>query len=67
MTTALFFIAIGVYLIFQGLTSDYLIDESEGLASAEEKEKAKATPLTRFIVICAGIASLSWDAHHFLH
>jgi hypothetical protein len=67
MTTALFFIAIGLYLIFHGLISDYLIDESEGLASEEQKERAKATPFTRLIVICAGIASSGWGIHHLLH
>lgn len=67
MITALFFIAIGLYLIFQGFTADYLIDESEGLASEEWKERAKATPFTRFVVICAGIASLCWGIHHLLH
>jgi len=67
MTTALFFIAIGLYLIFHGLTADYLIDESEGVASEEWKERAKATPFTRFIVICAGIASSGWGIHHLLH
>jgi len=67
MTTALFFVAIGLYLIFHGLTSDYLIDESEGLASEEWKERAKETPFTRLIVIYAGIASSGWGIHHLLH
>ena len=67
MTTALIFVVTGLYLIFHGLTADYLIDESEGVASSEEKERAKATPLTRFVVICAGIASSGWGIHHLLH
>ena len=33
----------------------------------KQKEKAKATPFTRFIVICAGVASLGWGIHYLLH
>jgi hypothetical protein len=41
MTTALILIAFGLYLIYHGATDVYLIDESEGLASSEQKEKAR--------------------------
>ena len=67
MTTALIFVCVGLYLIFGGLTAEYLIDESEGLASPEEKEKAKATPFKRFVVVCAGIASSGWGIYHLFH
>jgi hypothetical protein len=67
MASALIFIAFGSYLIFRGATADSLIDESEGLTDSEQKEKAKATPFTRFIVICAGVASLGWGIHYLLH
>jgi hypothetical protein len=67
MASALIFIAFGLYLVLRGATADYLIDESDGLADSERKEKSKATPFTRLIVIAAGIASLSWGIHHLLH
>jgi hypothetical protein len=67
MASALIFIAFGSYLIFRGATADCLIDESEGLTNSERKKKAKATAFTRFIVICAGVASLGWGIQYLLH
>jgi hypothetical protein len=52
---AAIFVAVGIYLVFHGLTADTLIDESEGTASVEQREGAKATPLKRLIVTSAGI------------
>jgi hypothetical protein len=58
---------IGLYLVVGGLTAEYLIDESEGVASDEKREKANATPVKRFIVVSAGIASFGYGIYHLLH
>jgi hypothetical protein len=57
----------GVYLVFYGLTTESLIDESEGVASEEERLNAKATPLKRALVVGAGIASCVYSVVRFLH
>ncbi len=68
MTTALIFTALGLYLIFQGLAAEYLVDETEGTVSDEDKERYhKATPLRRFLVVSAGIASTCVGIYHFFH
>jgi len=54
---AAIFVAAGIYLVFHGLTADTLIDESEGSASVEQREEAKATPLKRLVVVIAGAIS----------
>jgi hypothetical protein len=47
----------GIYLVFNGLTADTLIDESEGTASEERRAEARATPLKRLVVVAAGATS----------
>jgi hypothetical protein len=49
------FLVFGIYLVFNGVTTDTLIDESEGTASEEQRAEAKATPLKRFVVVTAGV------------
>jgi hypothetical protein len=51
------FVAIGIYLVFHGLTADTLIDESEGTASEGQRAEAKATLPKRFLVVTAGAIS----------
>jgi hypothetical protein len=53
-----FMIAMGVYLIFKGLTSKTLLAESDTNATEEERTNARATPLGRFVVTAAGLGSL---------
>ena len=68
MTTALIFIGAGLYLIFNGFTAEYLVDETEGTISDEDKEKYhKATPFRRFVVISGGVGSCGWAIYHLLH
>lgn len=57
---AAIFVALGIYLVFHGLTADTLIDESDGMASKEQKAEAKTTPLKRFVVVTAGVTSALW-------
>jgi hypothetical protein len=59
----LFFIVGGLYLAFEGATAAYLINEIGWSASNEEKEKAKATPLMRAVVVAAGLGSIAYGAH----
>jgi hypothetical protein len=35
------FVVFGIYLVFNGLTSDTLIDESEGTASEEQRARLR--------------------------
>ena len=51
------FVVVGIYLVFHGLTADTLTDESEGTASGEQREEAKAVPLKRLVVVTAGAIS----------
>jgi hypothetical protein len=55
--SAAIFVVLGVYLVFNGLTADTLIDESEGTACEEQRAEAKATSLKRFVVVTAGCIS----------
>lgn len=64
--TALIFFGFGIYLVTQGLTADNLIDESEGVASKEERADAKATPLTRLIVVAAGAICAAYGVWRLL-
>jgi hypothetical protein len=61
MVNSLIFGGVGLYLIFRGLTADYLIDESEGSATEEEKANSHATPLKRAVVVLAGLFSIAWS------
>jgi hypothetical protein len=54
---AAMFVVVGIYLVFHGLTADTLTDESEGTASGEQREEAKAVPLKRLVVVTAGAIS----------
>jgi hypothetical protein len=64
MVTSFIFGAVGVFLLFNGLTADYLIDESEGAASEEMKADSPATPLKRVVVVSAGLFSIAWSIFH---
>jgi hypothetical protein len=55
--SAAIFLVFGIYLVFNGVTADTLIDESEGTATEEQRAEAKATPLKRFVVVTAGAIS----------
>ena len=59
-----FAIGFGLYLIYKGLTAEYLIDESEGNATEEEKERWKATPITRTLVVSVGSISILYGLYH---
>jgi hypothetical protein len=52
--------ALGVYFIFGGFTAEYFVDESEGLASEEVKERSKATPVKRGLFVCVGLGVAIW-------
>ena len=58
--TGLIFFALGVYFVFQGFTAEYFVDETEGLASEEDKEKYKATPFIRVVFVCIGLGVAAW-------
>jgi hypothetical protein len=60
------FVVGGLYLIFRGITSDYLINESEVSATEEERENAKATPLKRATVIAMGVLSVAFGLYRTL-
>ena len=55
--SAAIFLVFSIYLVFNGVTADTLIDESEGTATEEQRAEAKATPLKRFVVVTAGAIS----------
>lgn len=61
-----FFLAIGIYLIIYGAKSKILINESEVVASEEEKQHAGATPLGRIAVVAAGFAALIYGIMRLL-
>ena len=65
--TAIIFRAVGLFLIFNGLTAEYLVDAGEGTVTEDMKQKSKATPLTRTVVVSVGIASAGWAVYHLLH
>jgi len=52
------FIAIGVYLMIYGARSKNLINESEVVATEEERRNATATPAGRFAMVAAGLAAV---------
>ena len=64
MVTSLIFGAVGFFLVFNGLTAEYLIDESDGAASEEMKADSPATPLKRAVVVLAGLFSIAWSIFH---
>jgi len=53
--TGIVFVVFGVFLIFGGLFAEYLIDTSVVSASEEEFKKAKATPISRAVLVIVGL------------
>ena len=62
----LVFLALGAYFVFHGLTADYFVDETEGVASKEDKERWKATPLLRGLFVCLGIGIAIWGLLRYM-
>jgi hypothetical protein len=54
----LLFIGIGLYLIVYGARSKILINESEVVATEEEKRNAIATPARRLVMVAAGLGGV---------
>lgn len=52
------FLAIGVYLIIYGAKSRTLINDSEVMATKQERRGAAATPARRIAVVTAGVAAI---------
>jgi hypothetical protein len=62
-----FFALIGISFIYSGFTASYFVDESEGLASEEEKERWKATPLLRTLFVTLGVIVASYGVITIIH
>jgi hypothetical protein len=46
----------GIYILVTGLTSKFLINETDVVATEEERARAKATPLKRLVCVVFGLA-----------
>ena len=57
----------GVYIIVVGLTSKILINETDVVATEEERAQAKATPLRRLVCVIVGLACAIYGVTRMLH
>jgi hypothetical protein len=64
---ATLYVILGLYLIVTGLFSKTLISESDIPATAEERARAKATPLGRVISASIGSAGVIYGLYLFFH
>ena len=56
----------GVYFVVIGLTAKSLINETDIVATDEERADAKTTPAKRLVILLLGIAALFYGFHSLM-
>jgi hypothetical protein len=56
----------GVYFVVVGLTAKSLINETDIVATEEERANAKPTPAKRLVILLLGIASFFYGFHSLM-
>jgi hypothetical protein len=67
LTECLPFFLFGGYLVIVGMISRTLINEADVQASAEERLRAKATPIRRLVVVATGLAGITYAIYCMRH
>lgn len=57
----------GIYILVVGLTSKVLINETDIVATEEERAQAKATPVKRLVCVVFGLACAIYGVIRILH